>query len=420
MEKINIVVLSEDLDLRIQIKNLVQNEEYVISGYSDFTDEAKIKVENMFPDMVVCAVRGEVPDKIFDFIQKMLVNMRDCVMVLANDNISVELVNTAAQFGFRRVLPLDSMSPEDFAAALKTVYTLERQRMVDTNEGKKVRSKVISFFGGKGGTGKTTLSVNIASMLAKTGKKVMLMDLDLQFGDVALALDLDAKYSIVDLVQDRNGITIENINNFAVAHSSGISVLCAPKSPEFADFVTPAHVERIIDTMRPYFEYIIIDMPPTFSETSIVACENSEEIYLVYNPEILSLRNAKVCINILDQLHQKDKIRLIINRYEKGMIRVKDFEDMFQMPVFATIPLDIKSALDSVNKGQPIMISQPRSLAAKAIADAAEDIIAIHTGITPLTVKQRKRKQKINRKQAAQQQRAAKENAKGKNRKGKI
>ena len=133
----------------------------------------------------------------------------------------------------------------------------------------------------------------------------MLLDLDLQFGDISMALDLETKNSIVDLVQDRGGITIENINGFAVEHSTGMSVLCAPKSPEFADFVSPAHIEKIIDIMRPYYEYIIIDLPASFGETTITACENCEEIYLVYNNEILSLRNARVCYNILEQLNKK-------------------------------------------------------------------------------------------------------------------
>ena len=212
----------------------------------------------------------------------------------------------------------------------------------------------------------------------------MLLDLDLQFGDVSMALDLDTKNSIVDLVQDRGGITIENINGFAVEHSSGMSVLCAPKSSEFAEFVTPAHIERIIDIMRPYYEYIIVDLPSAFNDSVITACENCEEIFLVYNNEILSLNNAKVCYTILDQLHQRDKIRFVLNRVEKSLIKPEDFTEMFRTEMCAMIPADYSAALVSVNKGMPVTAAQPKSALAKGVSELAEKIIEVHTGIVPV------------------------------------
>lgn len=392
MEKLNLLVLSDDLDLRIEIKNLATDEEFAISGYSGFTAEGKRKAVNKYPEIVLCAVRGDVPDNVFSFVQDLLTVARGIIVILANDKINVELVNRAAQYGIRKVLPIDGITPEDFSKSIKTVYELERQRVIDTNEGKKVRCKAIGFFGGKGGTGKTTLATGVAAQLARAGKRVMLLDLDLQFGDVLMALDLDTKNSIVDLVQDRGGITIENINGFSVEHSTGMSVLCAPKSSEYAEFVTAEHIEKIIDTMRPYYEYIIIDLPSSFNDTSITACENCEEIFLIYNNEMLSLNNAKVCYTILDQLHQREKIRIVINKAEKSLVKAEDFEEMFQMPVFATVPADYHAALLSINKGQAITVAQPKSAASKEIARMAEKIISVHTGIEPIKDKPEKKK----------------------------
>lgn len=392
MEKLNLLVLSDDLDLRIEIKNLVADEDFAISGYSGFTAEGKTKTVNKYPEIVLCAVRGDVTDTVFSFVQDLLTVARGMIAILANDKINVELVNKAAQYGIRKVLPIDGIGQEEFSQSIKTVYELERQRVLDTNEGKKVRCKAIGFFGGKGGTGKTTLATGVAAQLARAGKRVMLLDLDLQFGDVLMALDLDTKNSIVDLVQDRGGITIENINGFSVEHSTGMSVLCAPKSSEYADFVTAEHVEKIIDIMRPYYEYIIIDLPSSFNDTTITACENCEEIFLIYNNEMLSLNNAKVCYTILDQLHQREKIRIVINKAEKSLVKSEDFEEMFQMPVFATVPADYSAALLSINKGQAITVAQPKSTAAKEIARMAEKIISIHTGIEPVKDKPEKKK----------------------------
>ncbi len=391
MERINLLVLSDDLDLRIEIKNLINDETFAISGYSGFSAEGKTKIINKFPEVVLCAVRGEIPDSVFAFVQDLLTAVRGTIVVLANDSISVELVNKAAQYGIRKVLPIDGIGIDEFSENIGTVYKLEQQRILDTNEGKKVRCKALGFFGGKGGTGKTTIAIGVAAQLAKAGKRVMLLDLDLQFGDVSMALDLDTKNSIVDLVQDRGGITIENINGFAVEHSTGMSVLCAPKSPEFADFVSPAHIEKIIDIMRPYYEYIIIDLPASFNETTITACENCEEIHLVYNNEILSLRNARVCYNILEQLHQREKIRFILNKVEKGLVKIEDFEEMFQTKMFATVPADYSAVLTSINKGMAVTVAQPKSEISKGISEITDKIIEIHTGVVPVKATEEKK-----------------------------
>ncbi len=391
MEKMNLLVLSDDLDLRIEIKNLVADDAFAISGYSGFTSEGKTKIINKFPEILICAVRGEVPDTVFGFVQDLLIVSRGMIVILVNDSITVELVNKAAQYGIRKVLPIDGIGCDEFSENIKTVYELEQQRILDTNEGKKVRCKALGFFGGKGGTGKTTLAIGVAASLAKAGKRVMLLDFDLQFGDVAMSLDLDTKNSIVDLVQDRGGITIENINGFAVEHSTGMSVLCAPKSSEFAEFVSPAHIERIIDIMRPYYEYIIIDLPSAFNDVTITACENCEEIYLVYSNEILSLNNAKICYTILEQLHQREKIRFVLNKVEKSLIKADDFEEMFQTGMFSIIPADYPAALMSINKGLAVTVAQPKSALAKGISQMADKIIEVHTGVVPIKEKQEKK-----------------------------
>jgi len=385
MEKINIVIISDDLDLRIEIKNLIDDKKYAISGFAGFGEEAKTKIISLFPEIVICAVRGGAGEKEFAFVQNLLSVVHTSMVVLATDSLSVEKVNRAAQYGIRKVMRYDGVSGEDFSKELGEVYELEQQRVLDTNEGKKVRCKVLGFFSGKGGTGKTTVAVNIATKLAVEGKRVMLVDLDLQFGDVSMALDFETKYSIVDLVQDRGGITIENVNNFSVEHSSGMSVLCAPKSSEFAEYVKPEHIEKIIDTMRPYYEYIIIDMATDFNDDIITACENCEEIYLVYTSDILSLRNSKICFDILDQLHQKDKLRFVLNRYEKGLIRPADFKKMFERDIDYMLPLDNKAAISSINKGEPVVLAQPRSPIAAALSDMTDSIIAIHSGVKQIS-----------------------------------
>ena len=374
MEKLNVVVLTDDMDLRIQVKNQIASEGIVISGYSDFSSAAMLKIESMFPDVVLCAIKGEVETRHLSFIQNMFCTVKGCVIILMSDQMSVDLVNRAARVGIRQVVAMDIESLE-LLECINMASSLERQRSIDLNLGTRTRSRTIGFFGGKGGTGKTTVSVNTAVALAKKGKRVMLIDCDLQFGDVNLLLDLEPKDTIVELVQERGGITIDNIKSFSMVHSSGISVLCAPKSAEFAELVSARHIETIVDVLRPYYDFIILDLPPAFNDVSIAAIENCDELMLVYNMDILSLKNAKVCLTILEQIQQREKAQFIINKNFSSLIKIKDFESMFETPVFATVSNDVKSANICLNKGQPIVISMPRTPMAKEIMAIAQKIL---------------------------------------------
>ena len=374
MEKLNVVVLTDDMDLRILVKNLIPPDSMVISGYSDFSSSAMLKIESMYPDVVLCAIKGEVENRHLSFIQNLFCTVVGCVIILITDSVSVDLVNQAARVGIRQVVDIN-VDAESLVESINIAAQLERQRSLDQNLGTRTRSRTIGFFGGKGGTGKTTLAVNTAVALAKKNKRVLLIDCDLQFGDVNLLLDLEPKDTIVELVQERGGITIDNIKSFSMVHSSGLSVLCAPKSAELADLVSAKHIETIIDVSRPYFDFLVLDLPPTFNDVSIAAIENSDEVMLVYNLEILSLKNAKVCLQIFDQLQQMDKANLVINKSIKSLILVKDFENMFEKQVYAIVANDIKVATACLNKGQPLVIASPKASISKDISAIAQKLL---------------------------------------------
>ena len=107
---------------------------------------------------------------------------------------------------------------------------------------------------------------------------------------------------------------------------------------------------------------------------------------------MLSLNNAKVCWSILDQLHQREKIRFVINKAEKGLVRVEDFEEMFHAKMFAVVPADYAAAVASINKGQAVTVAQPKSVISKKISEMAEKIIEIHTGVARIDEKKENKK----------------------------
>ena len=236
MNVINVVIVSNETQYKVKVKNMITGDDMAIVGYAEFKEEAKIRIEGYVPDVVVCAANSTTIDAdTLEFIKNVQYQNTGTAIVLVTDKINVNLVNAAARIGIRQVFEAD-MEPEAFSNALRDVYALEQQLMSQLNISKRVRSKVYCFYGVKGGVGTSSLATNTAVSLADQGKKVLLIDLDLQHGDDNLLLNIDPKDTIVELSRDPDGISIERVNarkrriRFVCTETSGICRLCKCQS----------------------------------------------------------------------------------------------------------------------------------------------------------------------------------------------
>lgn len=376
MEQINIVILAEETQYRVKAKHKINSENMAIVGYADFQEESKLKIEGYFPDLVIAAIdSSKIDENFYSFIQSVQFQNTGCSVVLLTDRVDVDLINNAAMLGIRQVFDFD-VDEQTFSKAITSVNELERQRMNLLNIEKRVRAKVIGFWGVKGGVGTTTLVANTAISLASKGKKVIVLDYDLQYGDLNLQLNVEPKDTIVELARDVEGTTIERINATVVMHPAGFSVLCAPKAPEYAEYVTPEHTKKIIENVRPYFEYILIDLGTNYADTTLIAMENCDEIQLVTNLNIPCLKGVKCAMNILDTLRINDKAELVITKNRAGLLKVKDFENLMQKRAYATIIADSKVCNNALNSGLPCVTSAPRSQATRDFTKYCDKIIA--------------------------------------------
>ena len=211
MEKVNVVILAEEVQYRVKVKNKIVNEDVAIVGYSDFKEESKLKIEGYFPDVIVCALdSSDIDEDFFSFIQSVQFQNSGTAVVIMTDKVSISLVNEAAKRGIRQVFDF-SVDAEEFTAALGEVNEIEQRLMGQLKIEKRVRAKVIAFYGVKGGVGTTSIVTNVAAALASRGKKVILLDFDLQYGDSNLFLDVESKDTIVELARDPEGISIEKV-----------------------------------------------------------------------------------------------------------------------------------------------------------------------------------------------------------------
>lgn len=394
MAKINIVVCSEQTEYKVAIKNKIEStEEFEIIGYSDFNPGAATRLKGFIPDIAAFALDSDSIDEEFlEYVDSLNVGSFGCSSIILTDNITVELVNNAAQHGIRQVMPL-GVGAEEFRKNIAKIVANERRYNQSTTNSKRERSRVYSFFSGKGGVGKTTICTNTAVCLASMGKKTILIDLDLQFGDADMALDITPNETIVDLARDSNGISIDNLTSCCTTHSSGLSVLASPSSPELAEYIHSNHTKAIIDVARNYYEYVIVDCGCALVDPVITALESSDDIFMVNDVNILSLKRAKLCQNVLTQINQQDKIKVIINKnVKKNNVKISDFENLLGLETYAVISSDLKTVNTSLNNGQPLISFKPRAPIAKEIRSFAEKLILEREGTLKSADSKKRRK----------------------------
>lgn len=244
-------------------------------------------------------------------------------------------------------------------------------------DNKQKDARVITVCGTKGGVGKTTLSVNLAVAFAKMGLKVVLLDLDLQFGDAAILLDIQPKKTIYEWVKEEYENSAGNLDRYLQHHSSGVALLPAPLRPEFAEVVAGEHVGIAIGELRRQFDLVLVDTPPALLETGLVALDNSSDILLVTASDLPTLKNSKLCIETLESLGLQERLKLVLNRDTKNEgIAYTSIQTVLDAPIFSRVPSEGKTVMPSVNKGNPFVLSAPRAAVSKSVFELAAKLIS--------------------------------------------
>ncbi len=351
--KVVVAVNSREMMLRIRQK-LAREEEIALLGFIGVDPAAVSKIAGYAPH-VVLLVQDKEDGGVMEMAQKIYQGFRNCALVLLTHRLDLQTAQNAMLSGFRQVLGTEDL--DALKDAIVQAAALEIGRIGESGR----EPHVISVYGGKGGAGKTTVAVNLAAALAQAGYRTALLDLCLIFGDAALLLNITVKDTIAELVQEKTSVTIEDIKSFCMQHSSGLSVLCSPSTPESAEYVKPRHVEALIGAMRPYYDFLILDLPNDLSECTLTALENSDNIVLVSRFDISHLRAAKQTMEIFRRLQQEDKVQFLLNADYKSVLTHKDFEEILEIPISCVLPEDIKTARLSQQRGIPFAIGMPNA-----------------------------------------------------------
>jgi pilus assembly protein CpaE len=223
----------------------------------------------------------------------------------------------------------------------------------------KEQGKIITVFSPKGGTGCSTVAVNLALAIRQTreGLKVALVDSCLQFGDVAVLLNLQSPHSIVDLTPHIDELDIELLENVMVSHTSGMRALLAPPRPEMADRVVASMLEAVLGMLQNTYDYVVIDTSSTLSDITLTTLDAADRIILVIAPDIPAIKDAKLFFEVTDALeYPTSKTLLVLNKADShNNIRAEDIQHSIKHPVSAQLPLDERTATLAANQGVPYM-----------------------------------------------------------------
>jgi pilus assembly protein CpaE len=238
------------------------------------------------------------------------------------------------------------------------------------------QGQLVCVLGPKGGTGKTLTSTSVAVALAEMGKRVALLDLDLQFGDVGLCMGLSPETTIYDLARAGGTLDEEKLSDFLITHHSGVEVLMAPSRPDHAAAISIEFLRSVYSVLRRMVDYVIVDTPPGFTPEVIATIDSASAICMVGMLDALSLKNTKLGLETLELMgFPNDRIKLVLNR---AHTRVGITDDDVQAIIARTPDVLIPSDRDiprSVNEGTPIVMSKPQSEAAEALRQLATSLV---------------------------------------------
>jgi pilus assembly protein CpaE len=314
--------------------------------------------------------------------EQLLTARREVAAVMVVDELSTDVLQRALRAGVKDVL----QSPVESAELLGAVDRVARS-LVPTSGPTSLPStpvegdamgevgRVVMVFSTKGGSGKSVIASNLAVLLAQRSEKpVVLVDADLQFGDVAVMLKLTPQHTIVDAVGALDRLDSSLLDDLLVEHKpEGLRILPAPLEPAFADQIGAAEMVRIVETLRTFAGYVIIDTPAYFNDVVLGLIEVSDDVLLVAGMDIPNIKNVKIGLQTLRLLNTPmEKLRLILNRANsKVRLDSSEVERTLGVKADALIPSDIVVP-QAVNRGEPVVYSAPRSSVTKAFEQLAD------------------------------------------------
>jgi pilus assembly protein CpaE len=395
-QKVRVIIVDDIAETRENVRKLLQFEADIeVVGAAKSGKEGIEFAKELDPDVVLMDIN--MPDMDGISATEMILRSQPHVQVII---LSVQgdqnYMRRAMLAGARDFLTKPPMADE-LISAIRRAGEMAQQDRTKNAQARSTPSmpgvpagggfsltqgKVITVYSPKGGTGCTTIAVNLALALHNDDTRTTLVDANLQFGDVAVFINEQGKNTVIDLATRVNELDPEIVEGVMIKHApSGVHVLAAPSRPEYAEKVSGDQFAQLIDYLKQLYAYVVIDTTPTLNDITLTAIDKSNAIVLVTTQDIPSIKNARLFLDLLQTIGiGRERIVFCMNRYDKRIaITPERVGDNLKQPVTAVIPLDERVVVPAVNRGVPFILdnrTQPAARGILSLAGSVREVIA--------------------------------------------
>jgi len=376
-KQLTFVILSSGLDNFKELRAALATQEgaRVLVGGDD-PEQVFPEIERLAPNACIVALGAE-PEAGLRFVERVARECPRTSVICASRDASPDTILRSIRAGAREFLRLP-VRPEEFA----TVYQRTAEFCAVQPEAPKKRGRVLSVFSSKGGTGTTFIATNVAAALRQP---TVLLDLNLQAGDLGLFLGVEPKFSIADLVENLHRADDQLLRSYLTPHTGSLSLLAAPREADSADDIEAEHVFQVLELLRERHDYVVVDPQHTFDPITLAALDQSDEIVLVLTLDIPAIRSTQRALQIFDRLgYPRHKLHVVVNRFSKQIdLDLRQVERFLGERVAGYVQSDYKTAVNSINLGQPLVVSEPQSKIATELRQIAERFSASVAAAAP-------------------------------------
>ncbi|MEO0561426.1 MAG: response regulator [Chloroflexota bacterium] len=407
-DKIKIILVDDTPEIRDTTKRLLTLEpDFEVVGTASTGREAIQQSKEHEPDIIIMDIN--MPDMDGITATKEIHSTNPAVgIIMMSVNSDGDYMDRAMGAGARGFIPKPA-KPDKLRDRIRSVYTMlepERrrrdaiksvqaigikQKQETEHEGERA-GHVIVCYSPKGGAGTTTVATNIASGLMRSDIKVLLVDADVQFGDVGVFLNVKAQSTIADIIENPEDIDADLFDNIVVEHGSGLKVLLGPPRPELAEpiYANPAGIKEVIEQVRYQYDFIVVDTAKRLDEVTVNLCDIATEILLILPPTLPGVKSTRFVLDLFDQIYEDsaDRIKLVLAQVQEerrgGRVSLaKDsITNYLKRDVYASIPHDERALLQAINKGTPLIAAERNNNNAvvKELLDIAARLRRTHLG----------------------------------------
>jgi pilus assembly protein CpaE len=386
---ISSALISSDEGFRALLQQALQNRERSIrvtadigASFAEITAEHLASLREAAPDLVFLDF-GSTPEVGIRFARFLADAAPTLRYIATGPPMAPELLLEAMQAGISEYLPRP-LTLERLTGALERA---ERKLGVQAAPGAPKQGTLFSFFSVKGGSGCTTVATNVAVQLHKlTGKKTLLVDLDLELGEVGLFLGIQPRFNFVDLVRNFHRMDSQLLASYIETHESGVHLLSAPPQPDQAGGVTAAQIESVLHFLKQHYAYVVVDTQASFSPATMAAFSQSDRVFLVATVDLPTVRNIKRGLPLIERSAPggREAVRLVVNRYKpSGPITLEEVGENLGLEPFFTLTNDYETVIGAINAGRPIVLQGGTSQYARQLKELSGTIAGFVGGSTP-------------------------------------